>query len=52
MKQQQIRLRERPDGWPSEETFSYEEVEVKEPTQDEVTLKPAISQLIRTCEEE
>ncbi|GAF24180.1 LOW QUALITY PROTEIN: oxidoreductase YncB [Bacillus sp. JCM 19047] len=39
MKQQQIRLRERPDGWPSEETFSYEEVEVKEPTQDEVTLK-------------
>lgn len=39
MKQRQIQLRKRPDGWPSEDTFSYEEVDVQEPSTDEVTLK-------------
>ncbi|UTR08196.1 NADP-dependent oxidoreductase [Alkalihalobacillus sp. LMS6] len=39
MKQQQIQLRERPDGWPNQETFDYKEIDVQQPHDGEVVLK-------------
>ncbi|GAF11069.1 oxidoreductase YncB [Bacillus sp. JCM 19045] len=39
MKQQQIQLKSRPDGWPTTETFDFKEVEIEEPKQGEVSVK-------------
>ncbi|GAK07868.1 LOW QUALITY PROTEIN: putative oxidoreductase YncB [Geomicrobium sp. JCM 19038] len=39
MKQQQILLKERPNGMPTSDTFQYEETDVVQPTEGEVQLK-------------
>ncbi|MBM7599598.1 NADPH-dependent curcumin reductase CurA [Virgibacillus halotolerans] len=39
MKQEQLILRERPNGLPNDQTFAFKEVEVAEPKKDELLLK-------------
>lgn len=39
MKQEQLILRERPNGLPNEDTFQFKEIEVPEPQENEVLLK-------------